>query len=197
MKKIFSLVALLLVAMFVTACGAEKNSPAADIDALCNAFLHFDEADLKRVGMTPAEYEKQFIAEFTKGFIASSGINFSGGQIAKIHDATVNAFKRTDFKTETVSESENNATVKITVSTFEKFDENLVLSKIPANASATSEAERIEVVANALAAALQDLKIVGSSEFTVDCQYDEQAKMWLPVQIQDFGYTLTKKIFTL
>ena len=195
MKKILSATVLML-ALFVTACGTEKNSPADDINTLCKAFLHFDEAALKKVDMTPADYEKQFIAEFTKGFIQSSGINFSGGQITKVNDATVNVFKRTEFKTETISENENKATVKITVSTFEKFDEDLVLSKIPANAAELSEAEQINAVANALAAALQDLKIVGNSDFTVDCQYNEQAKMWLPVQMNDFGFTLATKFFT-
>lgn len=194
MKKILS-AAVLMLALFVTACGAEKNSPAADINTLCNAFLHFDKESLKKVGMTPAEYEKQFIAEFTKGFIQSSGINFSGEQITKVNDAVINAFKRTEFKTETVSENENNATVKITVSTFEKFDENLVLSKVPANAAELSEAEQINAVANALAAALQDLKTVGNSDFTVDCQYNEEAKMWLPVELENFGVTLATKIF--
>ena len=195
MKKILSLT-ILMLALFVTACGAEKNSPAADINTLCKAFLHFDETSLNKVGMTPADYEKQFIAEFTKGFIQSSGINFSGGQIAKVNDALTDAFKRTEFKTETLSENENKATVKITVSTFENFDENLVLSKIPANAAEMSEAEQINAVANALAAALQDLKIVGNSDFTIDCQYNEQAKMWLPVELENFGVTLATKIFT-
>lgn len=195
MKKILSATVLML-ALFVTACGTEKNSPADDINTLCKAFLHFDEAALKKVDMTPADYEKQFIAEFTKGFIQSSGINFSGGQITKVNDATVNVFKRTEFKTETISENENKATVKITVSTFEKFDENLVLSKIPANVESMSETEQINAVANALAAALQDLKIAGNSDFTVDCQYNEQAKMWLPVELENFGVTLATKIFT-
>ena len=195
MKKILS-ATILMLALFVTACGAEKNSPADDINTLCKAFLHFDEAALKKVDMTPADYEKQFIAEFTKGLIQSSGINFSGEQIAKVHDATVNVFKRTEFKTETISENENKATVKITVSTFEKFDEALLLSKMPANVESMSEDEQINAVSNALPAALQDLKIAGNSDFTVDCEYNKLSEMWLPIDLDNFSDMLSKKIFT-
>lgn len=194
MKKIFS-VAVLIFALMLTACGAEKVSPAEDVNTLCKAFLHFDEAALNKVGWTPEDYEKQFIAEFTKSFTESSGVNFTAEQIAKINDAVKAAFKRSTFKTETVSENENAATVRITVSTFEKLDETFITSKLPANIYEMSETERIDAVANAIAAALNDLQIVGDSVFTVDCEYNEQAKMWLPVQMQEFGFTLATKIF--
>ena len=66
---------------------------------------------------------------------------------------------------------------------------------MPANVYEMSETERIDAVANAIAAALNDLQIVGDYDFTVDCEYNEQGKMWLPLQMQEFGFTLATKIF--
>ena len=201
MKKVFAL-AMLVMALLVSACGggeekaAVKPTPAEDVATICNALLHFDDAALKKVGLNPEEYQKEFLGGFSKSFIESSGIAFSDEQVAKVNDAVENAFKRATIKTETVSEEGNKATVKVTVDTFEKFTEDLVTAKFPENIAELPETERNDAIINAAIATLQDLKVTGNADLTFECQYNEEAKMWAPVG-DDYAAKIAAAIFSI
>lgn len=201
MKKIFSLMALLLVAMFVTACSGEeketRTSPAADINVICNAYLHGDEASLKKIGLTKDEYEKQFILEFSKSLTESSGINFSSEQIVKVNDAMRELMSRSTFETADVSKNGDNATVKITVGALPPFDASAILGRLPANVAEFDETERNDAIANVLVELIKEWQYSNTAEFNVECNYAEDLKMWIPVKAEEFGVTLTQKIFSM
>lgn len=196
MKKFFSL-AVLIFALCVTACGAERTSPAADMNTLCKAFLQGDEVSLKKIGSTPEDYEKQFIEDFSKSFTESSGIQFTPEQIAKVNDAIRKLFSSATFETAPVAENDDNATVKITVSTLSPFDENAFRSKIPENITALSDAEINDAIINALVSMIQEWQFIGKADFNVECVYNDVAKMWLPVNLENFGNNLGTKIFNV
>ena len=196
MKKIFSLT-ILILALCVTACGTEKTSPTADINLLCKAFLQGDEVSLKKIGMTPEDYEKQFVEDFSKSFTESSGIQFTPEQIAKVNDAVRKLLASTTFETAPVTENDNNATVKITVSTLSPFDENSLRAKLPENITALSDAEINDAIINALVSLIQEWQFTGTVDFNVECAYNDTAKMWLPVNLENFGNMLGIKIFNV
>lgn len=193
MKRIFTLTVLLL-ALFVTACGAEKSSPASDVEIICKAYLYKDESALKKIGISAEEYEKHFVAGFSRSFTESSGINFTNQQVIKVNDAFQELLKRSKFKTEVVSENGDNATVKVTVSVFEQITEDKFFGKVPANIDAMSEAEKMDVVINALVAIIKELQIVGDTNLTVDCKYSANDNMWIPLNPEKFGENLSVKI---
>lgn len=197
MKKILA-VAILVLAVMVSACGAEesakRSNPADDISTLCNAVLHFDDNSLKKIGLTREEYEQTFLGEFSKSFVDSSGVGFSDEQIAKVNNSVIAALERSPFKTETISENGDKATVKITVSPFEKFNESLLAEKLPANFDEMSETEKIDAVANAMAEVFKDLKTTEDKEITMECQYDAESQMWLPVKLEDFSVTIISNV---
>lgn len=197
MKKIFSLVALLLVAMFVTACGGEetRTAPSADVSVICKAYLHGDEASLKKIGVTKEEYDKKFIQEFSKSFTESSGINFSAEQIEKVNAAMRDLLSRSTFEVTDVSTNGDNATVKVTVSTLSPFDSSAILGRLPENVSTFDENARTDAIANVIAELIKEWQYSGNDEFNVECNYAADAKMWVPVKVEEFGVTITQKIF--
>lgn len=197
MRKILSLTAILVFALLVTACGSEekRTSPADDVNVLCKAFLQGDEASLKKIGMTPEQYEKQFILEFSKSFTESSGMNFTSEQIVKVNDAMRSLLARSTCETAVVSENGDDATVKVTVSTLSQLDEAAFMSKLPENILTMSDAERVDAFANVFAEFLKDMSYSGTKEFNVECKYDAQEKMWLPVDVENFGNTLAENVF--
>ena len=198
MKKIFALTVIFVMTFFVTACGSEeRTAPAADIKILADAFLHGDEVSLKKINMTPEEYDKQFVAEFAKSFTESSGITFTPEQIQKVNDAMRNLFLRSTCETADVEVKGDNATVKITVSTLTPFDENAVLAKLPENIATLDETERNDALANALTEILNEWQYSGTAEFNVECAYNKQHKFWLPVESENFGETIAKKVFNV
>lgn len=200
MKKVFSLMALLLVAMFVTACGGEeekaaaRTAPAADVKVITQAYLHGDEASLQKIGMTKEEYEKKFLDEFAESFTKSSGLNFTPEQIDKISAATREMLSRSTFEVADVSTNGDNATVKVTLSTLTPFDENAMLAKLPENAASLSDTERMDAVATILSEILKEWQYGDNAEFNVECKYSEQDKMWVPVDVEQFGTTLIQKL---
>ena len=196
MKKIFALT-ILILALFMTACGAEKSSPANDMNTICKAYLYGDEDALKRCGMTKNEYEEQFIASFSQGFTQNSGILLSENQMIRINDAVKNLFKRAKFEVSPVSEDGNNATVKITITTFNEFTEEYFRSKIPADAVVNTEEEQKELLTNILVIAINEMQPVKNSDMTVECQYDNSLGMWFPVEPEKFGERIAGKIFNV
>lgn len=196
MKKIFT-ITFLILALFATTCSAGKSSPANDIKILCSAVIYGDEASLQRMGMTYEEYEKFFISEFSKSLAKSSGINFSEAQVTKINNALISVFRRTEISTETISQNSDTATVKVTVSQFEKFDDNTVMAYLPENISSLSYDEKVDAFVDAMAAALQNLRVVGSGEINVKCEYISNGEMWVPIEARQFGNLLSMKIFNL
>ena len=198
MKKILSM-SLLVIDILLSACGsneaAKKITPADDVSVFCNAILHFDCNSLQKIGMTLEEYEQSFIDGFGQSLVKSSGIAFSDEQVKRINDAVIDVLKRTQFNVETVSENGGNAKVKITTDTLEQFNETLLMSRISANISSMSDTEKIDAFANAMADALKNLKKVDQTEFLIDCRYDEENKMWVPVQLENFADVLFSKVF--
>mgnify|MGYP002622356734 CR=1 FL=1 len=199
MKKIFSLMAILLVAMFVTACGGSepeaRTAPSADVNALCKAYLQGDEASLKKFGSTPEEYEQQFLSEFSSSFTSSSGLTLTPEQLSTVNTALRNLLARSTFEVADVSEEGDNATVKVTVSTLTMFNENDIIAKLPANVATLDETARMDAIVTALVEILNEWQYTGTTDFDVACKYDSQAKAWLPVELEQFGVTIAKKIF--
>lgn len=193
MKKIFTLT-LLILALFTATCNAA--SPAEDVETLCKAIIHGDTASLKRIKMTPEEYEKQFIAAFSKSIGKSSGLELSKNQTLKLNNALMAAFRRSQFEIETVSQDDKNATVKVTISRFEKLDENLIRAYLPANFDSMSHDEKVDAFVDAMAAAIQNLKIVGYSDLECKCKYISSEKMWVP-ESKEFGASISNRIFTV
>jgi len=173
----------------------KKISPAESVKIICNGLLHFDKKSLKKIGFNPVEYEKDVTGNMANILVQSGGINFSESQITKIRRAILNIFKRSNFEVETVSENENNATVKVSLSVFKKFSQVDALKNLPSNVAELSESEKIDAVANILVNALNEMKIHACFEFFADCVYEENLKMWLPADGQKFGLTITTKIF--
>ena len=199
MKKVFSLMALLLVAMFVTACGggeekAARTAPAADVKVITQAYLHGDEASLQKIGMTKEEYEKKFLDEFAESFTKSSGLNFTPEQMDKISAATREMLSRSTFDVADVSTNGDNATVKITVSTLTPFDESAMLTKLPENVASLNESEKMDAVATIISEIFKEWQYSGNTEFNVECKYSEQDKMWVPVDVEQFGTMLVQKL---
>ena len=191
MKKIFVLTSLILM-LFVSSCSAAKSSPTEDISTICEAFLHFDEASMNKLGMNPTEYKKNCIGAFSKSFISSSGINFSENQISEINNVIIGLLQRTQFNVKIVEQNDDSANLKITLSKFEKLDENLIKAHIPSNLdfSLMSQEEKNDIIVNVIIATLKELKIDGNFEFVSQCQYIENEKMWLPVQAENFARSL-------
>lgn len=196
MKKILSVAVLIVTLTFSVCSAAEKSCPVDDMSIICKACLHFDDDSLRSIGWNPEEYKKTSFDELKKSFIQSSGINFSDEQIKTIHNSVIKLLKRAQFEIEKVSENGDKSTVKITVDTFEKFTGELVASKMPANVDAMSNTEKINALANATADALNDLEMVGKSVFTVECQYNEEFKIWLPVEAHDFDDVISSKVIS-
>ena len=205
MKKIFVLTFLIL-ALFATTCSAAKtakSSPAEDVQTLCAAILHGDEVSLEKIGMTKADYTNLINAELQKQYSSMNEFSFTESQKEAIGAVILDIFQRSDFSTKTVSESGKKATVKITVSIFEKINDDYLSSKLaeyvhtqlPAdfNINNLSKDEETQLVADILVFALENVKIVGYEDITVKCKYSSEDKMWAPVD-KNFGELIVKKM---
>ena len=194
MKKIFS-VTILMLLIFVANVEAAKSSPADDINTLCKAVLQGDEISLQKIGLTPEFYEQSIIENFTKSFTDVGGINFSESQLERIKDGERSLFKHSQFTTETVSQKDNNATVKVSMGRFEKITEQNFIANAPANFDKLSDAEKVDAFATVIATTLQNLQIADTVNFEVKCNYNESAEMWLPDESEKFGEMLVGNLF--
>ena len=196
MKKIFSLTILTLL-LFVANVEAAKNSPADDVYTFCDAILHGNEVSLNKIGLTNADYENLFVGELTKIFTNYEGITFSENQVAKIRESIKSLFKRSEISTETISQKKDKATVKVTVGSFEKITEELFSKNLPANIAEMYQEEQIDAFANMIAVTLSNLQIVGTADFTIECNYEKEFGMWLAADNEKFGETMMNKMFKL
>ena len=203
--KNFKLLAVLflLVAMLTSACGDENSAPlpksssAADMKTFCEAVFHLDESALKKVNVSKDEYQNLLTAEFTKSFLESSGVNFSEQQINLVSEAFLNLLKRVNIETRTVSENDNKAVVDVTVDVFQTFNENLLMSKLPQDIAEQPEEVRIDEIAKAIAATLNDLKKISNSTVQATCTYSEENEMWLPDDTEGIGELLITRILNV
>ncbi len=105
--------------------------------------------------------------------------------------------KRVDIDTKTVSEDGDKAVVEVTVDVFQMFDENMLMSKLPQGIAFQSTDAKIEGIAQAVAASLNDLQKVGKTALQINCTYDEANKMWLPEDSKGIGELLAAKILNI
>ncbi len=197
MKKIFALT-LLMLALFVSACGAERSQPSADINTLCRAYLHGDEAPLSKIGFTKESYKNEVVGEFAKALVSSSGIQFSDEQISKLSAAMFGIFQRSTFETETVSENGDEATVKITMGVFNKgFSEENINTKMPADVTNLSEDEIKDAFINAMVEIMNEMQIVKNEDIFIECEYNTEGKMWLPKDLSGFGMIVVKTMLDM
>ncbi len=104
--------------------------------------------------------------------------------------------KRVDIDTKTVSEDGDKAVVEVTVDVFQMFDD-MLMSKLPQGIAFQSTDAKIEGIAQAVAASLNDLQKVGKTAFQINCTYDEANKMWLPEDSKGIGELLAAKILNI
>lgn len=173
----------------------QKNSPADDIKFICNAFLRLDKFSLQKLGVNPEEYEKDVTKNFLTILTSSCSLDFSESQSEKLRQAILNVFRRAQFNVETIAENGDTVTVKVTVGTFEKFTQDMAVAKLPPNAAQMSKDEQTDAIANALADSLNEMQIKSWFEFTAECFFEDEVKMWVPINAQDFGTKITMKIW--
>lgn len=173
----------------------EKNSPADDIKFICNAFLRFDKYSLQQLGADSDEYERDVTKNFLTILTTSCSLNFSESQSEKLRQAILNVFRRAQFDVETIAENGDTVTVKIKIGTFEKFTQDMAVAKLPPNAAKMSKEEQTDAIANAMADSLNEMQIKDWFEFTAECIYENEIKMWVPVDGEDFGTKITMKIW--
>ena len=197
MRKIFTLT-ILIFALSITACTSEKSKPDADINSLCQTYLHGDKAPLSKINLDAERYNKEFIGEFATPLLVSSGIQFSDEQISTLIDAIFDLLKRSQFEVTTLSENGDNATVKISLSVFDNGinEENLV-SRLPKDVAIIPENEYKDATINAFVSIFNEMQIVKTEDIVVDCVYDAENRMWMPKNIHDFTLSVVKTMLNM
>lgn len=188
--KIFT--ALLLMICLFTACGEEKKSPANDIKLLTQAILQDDKEAMKKFDISAAEIN--FAEAYGDAINKESGNVFSKEQSTRIGAAVVSTLKKVQFSTENGKIDGDKATVSVTVDKFKKFNENDLISRMPADLQMQSPETQIESLTKVMVDAVSNLTMDGKATFTVDCVYNKEAKMWVPTNPTAFGFTLTSTI---
>ncbi len=173
----------------------KKSFPDDDIKLICNAVIHFDKESLEKIGLIPKEYEKDIVDEIARVLTKSSELKFSESQISKIRSAILGVYKRSIFEVETISEIEDKATVKIKLSVFEKFTTETATAKLPPNIAEMSQEEQTEIITNVLVVSIDEMKIASIFDYVVECFYEPEVKMWLPVNATEFGFNIATKIW--
>ena len=192
MRNLKILAALLLMVCLFTACGEEKKSPADDVKLLTQAILQDDKEAMKKFDISAAEIN---LAEtYGDAINKEAGGVFSKEQSNRIGAAVVSALKKVQFSAEDGKIDGDKATVSVTVDTFSKFDENVLNSMMPADFQTQSPEAQVETLTNVMVEAINAFKAEGKSTFTVDCVYNQDAKMWVPTNPTAFGFTLTSTI---
>lgn len=203
MKKFFC--ALLMLTVLVTACAenasaaAKKSNPAHDIKKICQALFHGDAALIKRMGFDVKDYSTTIAAsKFTEGFFAGIGIEFSDAQKMRFENAVNDIFMQVNFDTTTISENENSATVKITVTTFENpFTEEALSAHVPANIDDMSYAQRVEAFIQLYVDSIKNARKIGTADVNIECIFDDKEKIWVPRDAESFGTAFPSKIFNM
>lgn len=173
----------------------KNNSPADDIKVICNAFLFFDKFALQKLGADPEEYERDVTKNFVTIFTSSCSLNLSESQSEKLRQAILNVFRRAQFDVENIDKKENTAAVKVKVGIFEKFTQDMAVAKLPPNAAQMSKEAQTDAIANAMIDSLNEMQIKDWFEFTAECTYENELKMWVPANGADFGKKIVMKIW--
>ncbi len=206
MMRNFKLLAalLVLIAMLTSACGdnaaqSEKPSPAADIKTFTEAVLHEDEAALKRINMSKETLHQQISSAFKKSFAeATNGVDFTDEQLNRICETFINTLKKSNITTQDVSENDGKATVAVTLGVFEELNEEKLTSYLPADFAAQSSMdEAMNLIVQAIVDAVNDLQVTGESTFNVECEYNDEGKMWVPVDAESFGAKAMETMFKM
>ena len=162
-------------------------SAEKDIKFLSEAILHLDEEGLKKFNLSREDLYSKWTSNFVGAMRKSTKNMCSKDHALQMADAMINSMKKIVVDTRT-ADDESKVQVIINGLDFTKvFSDDIQLDVEP---GATPK-EIVGAITRFMVKRFEDIKLSKTAVFAVDCEYNEDAKFWMPKNMQAFLDSLT------
>ena len=189
-------VAASLAALYVGTFGRMERADAAEsIKLYCDAFVRQDEAAQKRLASYGAPTESFNMKAAFSNALQTSGAMLSPEEAAEIGDAYMESLRTATVETAVTEEGRGQAMVEVTVTRYNMIaarEKATSLMRQRMKLDAAPEELRKTAV-EATAEAYRELEPIGTVTFYVPVRYNEETRIWDPVDPMQFGFDLSKQ----
>lgn len=173
--KIKALILTAVVLFMTSAVYAAKISPEENMQKICNAFLHLDEADLKFFNNSIEEIRNQYVSSIEN---STGDIKITNEQAVRITDALFEQMRqKIKYSVKTESLQGDKAVVAVTITGIEF---NKTLNDINFDATGLTAEELSEVMTKEILAKIKTVPAAKTVTIKFNCTYDEKSGLWIP-----------------
>ncbi|WP_037357685.1 hypothetical protein [Selenomonas sp. oral taxon 892] len=191
---IFSIASL--VALYAGTVGRMERADAAEsIKMYCDAFVRQDEAAQKQLTSYGAPTDSFNMKAAFANALQTTGAILSPEEAAEISDAYMESLRSATVETALSEQGKGVATVEVTVTRFNMpaaREKATSLLRQRMKLDSTPEEVRKTAV-DATVEAFRQLEPVGTVTFYVPARYNEETRIWDPVDPMQFGFDLSKQ----
>ena len=185
-----------LAALYMGTIGRMERADAAEsIKLYCDAFVRQDEEAQKRLVSYGAPMDAFNMKAAFSNALQTAGAMLSPEEAAELGDAYMESLRTATVETAVSEQGTGVATVEVTVTRF-----NMIAAREQASAllrkrlkPGASPEELRSTAVEATADAYRDLQHIGTVTFYVPVRYNEETRIWDPVDPMQFGFDLSKQ----
>ena len=162
-------------------------SAEQDIKFLCEAILHLDEEGLKKFNISRDDLYNKWTSNFVGAMRKSTKNMFSQDHALQMADAMINSMKKIAIDTR-ATDDESKVQVIVNGLDFTKLFADTM--NLDVDSKATPK-EIVGALTKVIVKRLADIKLSKTMVFVAECEYNEDAKFWMPKNMPAFFDTLT------